>query len=159
SGSLGIDLEVSRTITLFDTHPAKIPTTTYGPLSSDGHLGALLVGRSSSGINGLIVLPGVIDPDYMGQIMIVAYTPFPPCTIEQGTSIAQLVLIEQHYATPKGFQIQRGSNGFGSTGKCFVNLAQKMHQRPILTITLQCGHDSKQLPVMCDTGADVTIIA
>lgn len=152
-------MEVATTITLLDTQPVKIPTTTFGPLSSNKRLGALLIGRSSSGINRLIILPGVIDADFTGQIIIVAYTLFPPCTIEQGTSIAQLILMEQHPDTPMGQNLQRGSSGFGSTGRHLVNLVQKMHQRPLLSVILKHCNSSKQLTMMCDTGADVTIIS
>lgn len=63
-------------------------------------MGALLVGRSSSGINGLVILPGVIDADYEGQIHIIAYTLQPPLTIQKGTRVAQLVVIQRHEATP-----------------------------------------------------------
>ncbi|KFV96764.1 hypothetical protein N326_00034, partial [Eurypyga helias] len=159
AGSLGIDLEVATTMTLLNMQPVKIPTTTFDPLSPNKRLGALLIGRSSSGLHGLIVLPGVIDADFSGQIMIVAYTLFPPCTVEQGTSVAQLILMEQHPDTPVGQRLNRGPNGFGSTGKHLVNLVQKMHQRPLLSVILTHNGNSKQITMMCDTGADVTIVS
>ncbi|XP_075302375.1 deoxyuridine 5'-triphosphate nucleotidohydrolase-like [Opisthocomus hoazin] len=81
-GSLGLDLETAVAITLIDNRPQKIPTITVGPLIIDGTAtGALLIGRSSSGVKGLIILPGLIDADYTGQIIIVAHTPFPPTHI------------------------------------------------------------------------------
>lgn len=146
-------------MTLLNTQPVKIPTTTFGPLSSAGDYGALLIGRSSSGINGLVVLPGVIDADFTGQIMIVAFTLFPPCTVEKGSRIAQLLLFSKHPATPQGADSKRGGSGFGSTGNHLVNLVQKMSQRPMITVTLECRSVKRQIPVMCDTGADITIIA
>ncbi|NXX75311.1 POK9 protein, partial [Urocolius indicus] len=159
SGSLGVDLEVSTTITLLNSQPTKILTTTFGPLSPSGDFGALLIGRSSSGINGLVILPGVIDADFVGQIMIVAFALFPPCTIEKGSRIAQLLLFSRHPATPRSGNIVRGNNGFGSTGGHLVSLVQKMNHRPMVVISLTYHSITRQIPVMCDTGADVTIFA
>ena len=50
-------------------------TLRYATLIID--IGALLIGRSSA---GLIVLPGVIDADYTGEIMVCVYTLTPPLT-------------------------------------------------------------------------------
>ncbi|XP_014118547.1 PREDICTED: deoxyuridine 5'-triphosphate nucleotidohydrolase-like [Pseudopodoces humilis] len=102
-GSLGINLAASVDITLIDTSVRKIPTGVTGPVySATSALGALLIGRSSAGIAGLIVLPGVIDADYIGEIQVCAYTLAPPLTIKRGTKIAQLVLF-QKVATEKIF--------------------------------------------------------
>ncbi|KFW80570.1 hypothetical protein N305_00690, partial [Manacus vitellinus] len=159
AGSLGIDLEVAATVTLLDSNPVRIPTTLFGPLSVEHTVGALLIGRSSSGANGLIVLPGVIDMDYEGQIQVIAYTLCLPCTVEKGTRIAQLVLLGKHPATPQAVTQARGTKGFGSTGGHFVNLVQKMHQRPMISVVLNHRGERKPVQMMCDTGADVTIIA
>ncbi|NXF84427.1 POK9 protein, partial [Sclerurus mexicanus] len=159
TGSLGLDLEAAVAVTIYDSKPRKIPTTTHGPLSPSKQIGALLIGRSSSGLNGLIVLPGVIDADYEGQVMVVAYTPFPPLTIEQGTRIAQLVLYEKHPSTPAPMYGERKAQGFGSTGQHVVSLVQKMQQRPLLTVLLKHQQDTTTIIVMCDTGADVTIVS
>ncbi|KAF1664380.1 hypothetical protein FQA23_0008506, partial [Aptenodytes patagonicus] len=40
---------------------------------------------------GLFVLPGVIDSDYMGQVQALLWTPSPPVYIPAGSRIAQLV--------------------------------------------------------------------
>ncbi|NXG17181.1 POK9 protein, partial [Grallaria varia] len=158
-GSLGIDLETATTVMLVTSQPAKIPTTTYGPLTSDATTGALLIGRSSSGLNGLVVLPGVIDADFQGQICVIAYALLPPVTIDAGTRIAQLVLLQRHPATPDSTAPARGTHGFGSTGKHFVNLVQKMQQRPLLLLKVRKGTDEYTITAMCDTGADVTILS
>ncbi|XP_023784047.1 uncharacterized protein LOC111930275 [Cyanistes caeruleus] len=91
-GSLGIDLAASVDVTLIDSTIRKIPTGVTGPVYSvTSALGALLTGRSSAGIAGLIVLTGVIDADYTGEIQMCAYTLASPLTIKKGTRIAQLV--------------------------------------------------------------------
>lgn len=122
-------------------------------------MGALLVGRSSSGINGLVILPGVIDADYEGQIHIIAYTLQPPLTIQKGTRVAQLVVIQRHEATPCSTSLNREGKGFGSTGNHVVSLVQQLHQRPQLAITITYGGQSILLTCMTDTGADVTIFS
>ncbi|RMC09667.1 hypothetical protein DUI87_13453 [Hirundo rustica rustica] len=92
-GSLGIDLAAAVDVTLINSRVQRIPTGVTGPIyDKNSALGALLLGRSSTGLARLIVLPGVIDEDYTGEIQVVAYALHPPMTIKKGTRIAQLVL-------------------------------------------------------------------
>ncbi|KAL2307732.1 hypothetical protein Nmel_000708, partial [Mimus melanotis] len=71
--------------TLINQSVHQIPTGVTGPIyASDSALGALLIGRSSAGLAGLIVLPGIIDADYIGEIQVCAYTLAPPLTISNG---------------------------------------------------------------------------
>jgi len=39
---------------------------------------------------GLFVLPGVMDTDFLGEIKIMVWTPMPPCHVPSGACIAQL---------------------------------------------------------------------
>ena len=48
-----------------------LPTGIYGPLPK-GTVGVLL-GRSSSTIQGILVAPGVIDADFEGEIKVMTY--------------------------------------------------------------------------------------
>ncbi|NXA44283.1 POK9 protein, partial [Eudromia elegans] len=161
-GSLGIDLAAAIDVTLIDNSVHKIPTGVTGPVhSTTSVLGALLIGRSSAGIGGLIVLPGVIDADFTGEIQVCAYTLAPPLTIRRGTRIAQLVLYQKVRAEKDIFRKapERGAQGFGSTGDVVVNLVQQMKHRPMIEVIL-CQKMSRQsIKVMLDTGADVTIIS
>ncbi|NWZ86959.1 POK9 protein, partial [Poecile atricapillus] len=161
-GSLGIDLAASVDVTLIDSTIHKIPTRVTGPVYSvTSALGALLIGRSSAGIAGLIVLPGVINADYTGEIQACAYILAPPLTIKKGTRIAQLVLF-QKVATEKDiFRSAPGrrAKGFGSIGDTVVNLVQQMSHRPVIEITLCHGSKQQRVKMMLDTGADVTIIS
>ncbi|KFZ49489.1 hypothetical protein N321_00091, partial [Antrostomus carolinensis] len=161
-GSLGIDLAAAVDVTLVDNTVYKIPTGVTGPIySTTSSLGALLLGRSSAGLAGLFVLPGVIDADYTGEIQVCAYTLAPPLTVKKGTRIAQLLLY------PKvGFEKdisqkapERKDQGFGSTGNTVVNLVQQMKFRPMIDITLCQETKQQKVTVMLDTGADVTIIS
>ncbi|NWZ88587.1 POK9 protein, partial [Poecile atricapillus] len=161
-GSLGIDLAASVDVILIDSTIRKIATGVTRPVYSvTSALGALLIGRSSAGIAGLIVLPGVIDADYTGEIQVCAYTLAPPLTIKKGTRIAQLVLF-QKVATEKDIfrsASRCGARGFGSTGDTVVNLVQQMSHRPVIEITLCHGSKQQRVTMMLDTGADVTIVS
>ncbi|NXA44280.1 POK9 protein, partial [Eudromia elegans] len=117
SGSIGLDLAAAVDVTLMTPQPVMIPTGLKAPTEIRGQkVGALLLGRSSASILGLFVLPGVIDADYTGEIMIMAHTPFPPLQIKENQRIAQLVPLPQ---MTKGLTLnttkKRGTEGFGST--------------------------------------------
>ncbi|RLV63648.1 hypothetical protein DV515_00018059, partial [Chloebia gouldiae] len=118
AGSLEMDLAAAVEVTIITTSPIKIQTGVKGPIMINGQtVGGLLLGRSSASVMGLFVLPGVIDADYTGEIMIMAHTPFPPIRIQQGQRIAQLLPLPQ---LSKGIVpahgVKRGKGGFGSTG-------------------------------------------
>lgn len=157
---MGIDLAAAIDITLLDSTVHTIPTGVVGPVvTKNSPTGALLLGRSSSSLAGLIILPGVIDADYEGEIMILAYTLYPPLIIKKGLRIARLVLLDQHPSLVIN-EKSRAGEGFGSTGGHLVSLVQETNQRPLLTIRLQYKQESVVLcQVMTDTGADVTILS
>uniref|UniRef100_A0A8C3V5D1 dUTPase-like domain-containing protein n=1 Tax=Catharus ustulatus TaxID=91951 RepID=A0A8C3V5D1_CATUS len=71
----------------------------------------------NASMQGLFVLPGVIDSDYTGELMIMAFTLFPPFTITKGQRIAQIIPLPQ---LTKGIaplcRQPRQDKGFGSTG-------------------------------------------
>uniref|UniRef100_A0A8B9VQZ4 dUTPase-like domain-containing protein n=1 Tax=Anas zonorhyncha TaxID=75864 RepID=A0A8B9VQZ4_9AVES len=98
-GSLGVDLATAVSVTLSDKSVVAIPTG--------------IQGRSSVGLKGLIVIPGIIDIDHVGEIRVMAYTFNPPLFIPKGTKIAQLVAL-RNYQPCAGAQVNR-EGGFGST--------------------------------------------
>ncbi|KFZ50337.1 hypothetical protein N338_07614, partial [Podiceps cristatus] len=158
-GSLRLDLGTAADVTLIDNHPQKIPTGTIGPITIKGQpQGALLLGRSSSGLKGLFVLRGVIDRDFTGEICIIAQTHFPPIHIPKGSRIAQLVPIPQltsqmitdHAPT-------RGPAGFGSTGELAL-LTVPLNHRPVIRVTMIRDGEQRQISALLDTGADITIV-
>lgn len=68
-GSAGLDLGSSTTVILTpDSQTVKIPTGIFGPLPK-GTVGFIL-GRSSTSMQGIKVLPGVIDSDYTKELQI-----------------------------------------------------------------------------------------
>lgn len=84
-----------------------------------------IVARSSMAKRGIIIpnSPGIIDSDYTGEIMVMMINLNPDFAIQlaPGDRIAQMLL---HKCEPIDFEVtdslkytERGSGGFGSTGK------------------------------------------
>lgn len=145
--------------TLMTSRPVKISTGVRGPVLINGQPhGGLLLGRSSVSIMGLFVLPGVIDVDYTGDIMIMAYTPFPPLTIEAGQRIAQFIPLPQltKELQPRT-QCSRGNQGFGSSGLALLTI--DLHSRPKRKVLITYEDQSLELWGLLDTGADTSIVS
>ncbi|NXE71306.1 POK9 protein, partial [Calcarius ornatus] len=160
TGSLGLDLAAAVDVMLMTPHPQKILTGIYGPIViQDKVVGALLFGRPSASMLGLFVLPGVIDADYTGEIMAMAYTPFPPVQVNKGQRIAQLVPLEQ---MTKGLQAikgqERGEKGFGSTGGLTL-LTLNLSERPKKRVEVEFQGQKRSFSGLLDTGADSSIIS
>ncbi|NXA30417.1 POK9 protein, partial [Ibidorhyncha struthersii] len=156
-GSLGFDPVVDTTLTDSTIH--KIPSDAVGPLiHPDSSVGGLLVGQSSTGVKGLIVLPRVIDADYTGRVYIMAYPVSPPLFVPKGSRIAQIIAIDNLFCDLPESTVYRRDQGFRSTGPavCFTTT---MSHRPMVTVVMPQGNSSKCIVPMLDTGADVTIIS
>ena len=89
------------------------------------------------------------------------WTPSPPVFIPRKTRIAQIILFKA--IVPRAENCERCDAGFGSTGPPAIFWATQIAAtRPMLTVTLYNPHTSPaciQLPVLIDTGADVTVLA
>ncbi|NXO12470.1 POK9 protein, partial [Oriolus oriolus] len=158
-GSLGLDLETAVAVTVTGNRPQKIPTRVQGPLLINQQAcRALLLGRSSSGLRGLFVLPGLINADFQGEICIVAQTLFPPMHIPKGSKIAQLIPMQQLTSAMEPITNQcRGSKGFGSSGSLAL-LTLDLQERPVVPAVFQCQGEDLHICVLLDPGADVTIV-
>ncbi|RLV88250.1 hypothetical protein DV515_00015515 [Chloebia gouldiae] len=100
--------------------------------------GGLLLGRSSTSKQGVIVIPDVIDADFTGQVKIMVHALQPPVTIPKGSKIAQIVAIENflpHCQSPKEpTESERQDNGFGSTGHDVfftINLKDRPYKKKV----------------------------
>ncbi|NXN90696.1 POK9 protein, partial [Bombycilla garrulus] len=131
-----LDLAAAVTITICDTKPVWIPTGIQGPVVHQGTpTAALLMGRSSAFMKGLEIAVGLFDPDYTGEIQIMAKTAFPLMVIPEGRRIAQLVPLPV-LAEQAGKNLQeRGSHGFGSTGGLAL-LTLGFGKRPVKNIVI-----------------------
>ena len=84
--------------------------------------GGIIKDRSSLASKGVHILGGVIDEDYTGEIILcVKNFNNKPYEIKRGDRIAQMILIKTSHVILEKTNIledtERGSNGFGSTGK------------------------------------------
>ncbi|KFU97735.1 hypothetical protein N339_01362, partial [Pterocles gutturalis] len=155
-GSAGLDLAVATDVILKDDKVQVVQSVLNGPL---GHgLSALLLGRSSLSKQGIFVLPGVIDADYTGNIVIMIKAFCPPVTIAAGTRVAQLIPF--HSVLPRSLNKDRGNQGFGSTGTPQIAFSEVITQQKPRRKVCITGQDGICLvkDMLLDTGSDVTII-
>ncbi|NWT26625.1 POK9 protein, partial [Cardinalis cardinalis] len=161
--SLGIDLVTAVDITLIDAKPLRIPTSINSPLhESQYQIGALLMGRSSSSLKGIIVIPGLIDADFTGEIQIVTHTMHPPLHIPKGSKIAQLVPLQNFTSQACKIPLKevgvREDASFGSTGE-IICLTLHMHNRPEQRVTMTNGSKTITFTALLDAGADIIIVS
>ena len=120
----------------------KLKTNVFGPLPK-GTFG-LILGCSSAALRGLTIIPGVIDSDYVGEILIMVSTST-TLSLLAGDHIAQILLLPYHpfLALPN-----ERTGGFGSTGwHIFWEMLIK-DSRPVLSLIIQ----GKNFEGLVDTG-------
>jgi dUTP pyrophosphatase len=119
----GADLFSSEKLMI---HPLerKLISTGIAIEIPEGYYGRIAPRSGIAFKNGIDVLAGVIDSTYRGEIKVLLYNADKHTTffVEQGDRIAQLI-IEKHYnfefieVVEELSETNRGSHGFGSTGK------------------------------------------
>jgi dUTP pyrophosphatase len=123
-GDAGLDLYVSRYVPVSPRTRARIPHNLTIALPP-GFYG-LVVPRSSTLFElGLIVIPGVIDRDFRGEVQTMVYNPnMTTVTVNEGVRISQLLIHKLHQFAPREMAREvllreypsvRGEKGFGST--------------------------------------------
>lgn len=118
----GLDLFVSETVIIEPNSFMDVPTSVAVQLPP--HTWGLVTGRSSAfRRKGLMVVPGVIDAGYRGELFSAVYNVTnQQVRIEAGERVAQLIVLNNatRYLTPVEYPellpSPRGSNGFGSSG-------------------------------------------
>ena len=126
AGSAGMDLHacIDQPLTIAPGERVKVPTGLAIALPTPGYA-AFLFPRSGLGVKSGITLPncvGVVDSDYRGEVIVglinLSDTDY---TVQPGDRIAQMVILPVTHAQLRVVselpQTQRGSGGFGSTGK------------------------------------------
>jgi len=157
-GRLGIDLETTIDVTLNNTTVHEIPSSAAGPLiNQNSKLEGLLVGHSSAGVKGLLVIPRVINIDYVGQIHVMAHALCPPLFVAKGSRIAQIVGTSNslNHSSAKTLHGDQSLDSMGPA-VCFTT---KMDHRPTMSIIMSQRNESVQIYAMLDTGADVSIVS
>ena len=126
SGSAGLDLRacMDKPMTLLPNVPVMIPTGLAASLPCSD-MAAMIFARSGLAVKHGIALTngvGVVDSDYRGEICVgLVNLSKEPYTIEPQERIAQLIVMPVCMLAAKEVeelpQTQRGSGGFGSTGR------------------------------------------
>ncbi len=125
-GAAGLDLYacLDAPVTIEPRGLYRIPTGIAIALPDKGTVG-LVFARSGLGVKHGVSLPnavGVIDSDYRGEIIVgIGNTGGEPYVLSPGERFAQLVVMPVYESvlteTDDLGETERGSGGFGSTGK------------------------------------------
>ena len=153
SKSACIDIPSPYDMELIELYnPHKIPTGYYGPIPP--RTMGLILGHNSCTMRGLMVLIGVMDKDYEGEIHImVNVMKMGNIYLQKGEHFAQLLLLP--YVRPMKASNKFRQGGFGSTNlTAALSTLLKEHQKPMLTLRIQ----RKNFTGMLDTGANISII-
>lgn len=126
-GDAGVDLRASEDVLLQPGEQAFVPSGVKIALPH-GMFGWIVARSSTFGVHGLLVLPGIIDQEYQGELGIscVNLTKLPH-RVRQGDRLGQLLLLANMWP---GFALRktdeenvfphptsRGAAGFGSSGR------------------------------------------
>lgn len=119
-GAAGYDLYALEDSVLSVMKTTKVKTGIA--VSVPVHCYGRIAPRSSLGVKGIIVHAGVVDSDYRGEIMVLLQSTEQEYTVKKGDRIAQLILEKYEYesvimSTDDLDNTERGTDGFGSTGK------------------------------------------
>lgn len=104
--------------------------------------------------SGDLVIPGVIDSDFTGEIKVLAHSPQGIISISPGDRIAQLLIIPSLHNNFPSTTATRGTAGLGSSGVDFACLTMDLKNRPMLKIKIK----NREFLGLLDTGADTSII-
>lgn len=120
-GDAGMDLYVSKTVTLLPGERAAISTGISLALPK-GTVGLIWDKSGLSIKNGLKTLGGVVDASYRGEVLVgMINLGKEPYTFEKGHKVAQMLVQKVDRVTIKEVneldKTLRGKSGFGSTGK------------------------------------------
>ena len=125
-GSAGLDLRacIDNVMTIEPGEASLIPTGIAIHLDDPG-LAAMIIPRSGLGHkHGIVMgnLVGLIDSDYQGQIFVSCWNrgraPFLLNPLERIAQLVVVPVVQVGFNIVNDFQeTQRGTNGFGSTGR------------------------------------------
>ena len=120
-GDAGMDVFALHDCALIENKPTVVRTGIAAEIPDGFEI--QVRPRSGLAVKGVTVFnaPGTVDSKYRGEIGVIMITVNPFYKINKGDKIAQLVLAPVTFAEPYEVQelssTDRGSNGFGSTGR------------------------------------------
>ena len=111
--SIDVDIEVGSIKKVNTKICISLPENSYGCIKD----------KSSLASKGLLTLGGVIDSDYMGEIIVIMTSLIEPIKILKGQKIAQLIVSNITYQEIKRVkylkETERNNKGFGEMDKVF----------------------------------------
>lgn len=136
-GDAAFDLSCVESFSLLPGETKAIPTGLVLADMPDGINGSSvflhIVGRSSLALKGIFPIGGIIDPTYRGEIRVILHNGNPPHPVfghqefKAGERVAQLLIQQiitngpfskvEMVETDEVTTTERGSQGFGSTGR------------------------------------------
>lgn len=119
--AVGLDLQAGEPA-LVASGQRQLIKTGFATKIPDGHYGRIAPRSGLAFKHGIDVLAGVIDIDYRGDIGVILYnTSDKDFKVDVGDKIAQLIVEACSYCEPEEVknltETQRGTGGYGSTGK------------------------------------------
>ena len=132
SKSACIDIPSPYDMELIELYnPHKIPTGYYGPIPP--RTMGLILGCSNCTMRGSVVLTGVVDEDYKGEIhVMVNAVKMRNIYLQKEEHFAQLLLLP--YIKPMKASDKVRQGGFGSTNlTAALSTLLKEHKKPMLT--------------------------
>ena len=120
AGAAGYDLYTNEDVTIGETEFTPVNTGVSVAIPP-GYYGRIAPRSGLAAKYGVIIGGGVIDEDYRGEIKVLMSCLFGMYEVSRGERIAQLIL--EKITTPELEIVtslddtDRGSDGFGSTGK------------------------------------------
>lgn len=122
AGDVGYDLEATEDKFCPKGYIEWIPVGVNVQMPND--LWCYIVGRSSMGKEGCLIIQGIIDSGYTGPLFVGLISTQKDITIKKGQRIAQVIFakaerpeIKQVSSIREFESTERGGSGFGSTGK------------------------------------------
>ena len=114
----------------------------------------LVLGYSSLCFQGISVVSGVVDSDYIGEIKVLISPHTKTVQINKGQRVTQLLLLP-YYQIGKNLTSQaRGPRGFGSNDPAFW-VQEITASRPLKDLLIQ----GNKMSGLLDSGADISCIA
>ena len=114
----------------------------------------LVLGYSSLCFQGISVVSGVVDSDYIGEIKVLISPPTKTVQVNKGQRVTQLLLLP-YYQIGKNLTSQaRGPRGFGSNDPAFW-VQEITASRPLKDLLIQ----GNKMSGLLDSGADISCIA
>ncbi|CAI5771749.1 retrovirus group K member 113 Gag polyproteinpolyprotein-like-like, partial [Podarcis lilfordi] len=127
-----------------------MPTQLAGPLPPK--VAGLILPKFSAAKEGIQVIPGVLDPDYVGTIMVQLWSHM-PMQLKKGESWAHLVVLPSH---PTASIMDSNLHELSSFPPQLLAVVQRIGEKKLLR---KYKINGIVLEGLIDTGADVSVIS